>query len=229
MSRSHVAKQEELTHISSFVSKLIKTKFGKGPETCFTTISDHYILVHIKKFMTKIEFELVNMDDIETANLIRTKIMKDLFDPLQETLEELCEKKISHLYQDWDFEKNTGVLLLIVDVGEKVNTENTLEFMLLRNEVSRQSEFYQYQPNDLDMVKIGASVYIIRCSGYLLPIERLLMEKGMHLLEERENNVRKNYQTNITRFNKIINKEIDDIFMIWDYEKDVSYKIFYCK
>lgn len=229
MSRSNITKQEELTHISSYVSKLIKSKFGKGPETCYTSISDQYIIVHIKKFMTKIETELVKKEDFATVGRIRKNIMEDLLEPLQETLEEICDKKIIRIYQDWNFQKNTGVLLAIVNKGQRGEMEKSLEFMLLRNEISKQSEFYQYQPHELDFTKIGDTIYIIRCAGYLLPIEKILIEKGMHILEERENNIRKRYDANIHRFNKIINNEIHDIFMIWNYENDESYKIFYCK
>ncbi|WP_010677816.1 Na-translocating system protein MpsC family protein [Bacillus timonensis] len=228
MSRSIIIKQEELTHISSYVSKLIKSKFGKGPETCYTSISDQYIVVHIKKFMTKIEYELVIKDDFATAAKIRKKIMADLLDPIQETLEEMCEKPIIEIYQDWNFRKNTGVLLAVVKPTEKIELENSLEFMFLRNEISKQSEFYRYHPNEMEFTKIGERIYIIRCAGYILPIEKILIEKGMHILEERENNIRKKYDANIKRFNKIINNEIRDIFMIWNYETDESYKIFYC-
>ncbi|MEH7384473.1 Na-translocating system protein MpsC family protein [Bacillus sp. JJ1521] len=229
MSRSNITKQEELTHISSYVSKLIKSKFGKGPETCFTSISDQYIVVHIKKFMTKIESELLKKEDFATAGKIRKNIMKDLLDPIQEMLEETCGKPIIQIYQDWNFQKNTGVLLAVVNVGQRGKVENSLEFMLLRNEISKQSEFYQYQPNELDFTKIGDTIYIIRCAGYILPIERILIEKGMHILEEREEIIRKRYDASIYRFNKIINNDIHDIFMIWNYEINESYKIFYCK
>ncbi|MEH7237858.1 Na-translocating system protein MpsC family protein [Bacillus sp. JJ1562] len=229
MSRSNITKQEELTQISSYVSKLIKSKFGKGPETCYTSISDQYIIVHIKKFMTKIEYELVRKEDYTTAGKIRKNIMVDLLDPIQEMLEEICDKPITQLYQDWNFQKNTGVLLAVVKAEQKAEMENSLEFMLLRNEISKQSEFYQYQPNEQNFTKIGELIYIIRSAGYLLPIERILIEKGMHILEERENKIRKRYDANIYRFNKIIKKEITDIFMIWNYKNDESYKIFYCK
>lgn len=228
MLRSNITKQEELTQISSYVSKQIKSKFGKGPETCYTSISDQYIVVHIKKFMTKIENEFVNKEDFATAIKIRTKIMEDLLDPIQEMLEKICEKQIIQLYQDWNFQKNTGILLAVVKTEEKVESENSLEFMLLRNEISKQSEFYQYQPKELEFTKIGDKIYVIRCAGYILPIERILIKKGMHILEERENKIRKKYDANVNRFNKITNNEIIDIFMIWNYEKDESYKIFYC-
>ncbi|MCC3358443.1 Na-translocating system protein MpsC family protein [Bacillus sp. REN16] len=229
MSRSSITKQEELTQISSYVSKLIKSKFGKGPETCYTSISEQYIVVHIKKFMTKIECELTKKEDFETAIRIRSSIMEDLLDPIQEMLEETCNKQISQLYQDWNFFKNTGVLLAVVKSEQKFEGENSLEFMLLRNEISKQSEFYQYQPKEQTFAKIGEKIYIIRSAGYLLPIERLLIEKGMHILEERENRIRSRYDTNLYRFNKIIKNEITDIFMIWNYEKDESFKIFHCK
>jgi len=229
MSMRNITKQEELTHISSYVSKLIKSKFGKGPETCYTSISDQYIVIHIKKFMTKIEYELVKNKDFATADKIRKNIMEDLLDPIQETLGEICGKSITNLYHDWNFQKNSGVLLATMKAEKPIEVENSLEFMLLRKEISKQSEFYQYQPNEQSLTKIGDTIYILRTAGYILPIERILIEKGMHILKERENTIRKRYDANRHRFNKIINNEIRDIFMIWDYEKDESYKIFYCK
>ncbi|MDR4887939.1 Na-translocating system protein MpsC family protein [Fredinandcohnia sp. QZ13] len=229
MSMRNITKQEELTHISSYVSKLIKSKFGKGPETCFTSISDQYIVIHIKKFMTKIEHELVKKEDFATAGEIRTRITEELLDPIQETLGEICDNPITNLYQDWNFQKNSGVLLAVVNSEQQRKVENSLEFMLLRKEISKQSEFYQYQPYEQSLTKIGEKIYIIRTAGYILPIERILIEKGMHILKERENNIRKKYHANRHRFNKIINNEIHDIFMIWDYDKDENYKIFYCK
>ncbi len=229
MSRRIITKQEELTQISSYVSKLIKSKFGKGPETCYTSLSERFIVIHIRRFMTKVEEELVKKDDLATARKIRTKITEDLFEPIRETLEEQWGKEVTQLYQDWNFQKNTGVLLAVVKAEELPARESSLEFMLLRNEINKQSEFYKYQPQELELTKVTSSIYIFKCGGYLLPIERLLMEKGMHILEERENNVRKNYEANVHRFNKIINNEIDTIFMIWNYEEDLSYKIFYCK
>ncbi|MFT4413852.1 Na-translocating system protein MpsC family protein [Fredinandcohnia humi] len=231
MFRETKQKQEELTYISSFVSKLIKTKFGKGPETCFTTVSDNYIVIHVKKFMTQIEDELINKEEIKAAQNIRTLLTVDLFHPLQEMLQSLLHVSILQVHQDWNFASNTGVILLFL--GDKrggEERENALTFELLKNEVIKRSEFALYQPKTLDIKKISSEIYIIRSTGFLLPIEKSILTKGyQYLLEEREREIRENYQKNRNRFERILLKDIEDIFMIWNYQDDVTYTVIYCK
>ncbi|MFS0862547.1 Na-translocating system protein MpsC family protein [Fredinandcohnia sp. 179-A 10B2 NHS] len=229
--KSTIHKQEELTYISSFISKLIKTKFGKGPETCYTTFSDNYVVVHVRRFMTQIEEELINKNENKAAKIIRTSLTEDLFEGMKEKLQERFEKTVSVVYQDWNFSNNSGILLFVLEGDAcRENRDLGLKAELLKNEIVKRSEFSFNQPREFDVTNLGNDIYIARCAGYLVPVERTIYEKGyLYLLEEREIEIRNNYLKNIGRFERILLKELDGVFLVWDYQEDVLYTIFYCK
>ncbi|MCH1624258.1 Na-translocating system protein MpsC family protein [Ferdinandcohnia quinoae] len=228
MSRDVFTKQEELTYLSSYISKQIKKKFGKGPEACYTSISDQYVVINIKKFMTQIESELIRKDEHLIAQTIRSTIMKDLLSPLIDTLQEMFGKLIATIYQDWNFHNNTGILIGIFQEKQQFkNDGDHIEFQILKDEFMKQSETSIFRPENISVDKINIDTVVIKCSDLLMPIEKMMIDKGyVHILQEREQIIRNRFRSNKSRFERILSKDLEDIYLIWDYENNNSYTIF---
>lgn len=227
MSKDVLTKQEELTYLSSLLSKQIKTKFGKGPEACFTFNSDQYVVIHIKRFMTQVETELIKKNEIATARLLRSIIMVDLFASLKDTLQEMVEKEILQFYQDWNFHHNTGILIGVVG-GEQVNSEKASpEVQSLKAEIVKQSEMLYDHPQKIEIERVSPETTVIKCSDFLSPMEMMLIDKGyVQHLQEREEIIRNRYMGFRSNYEKILSKKIEDIFMVWDYKNNVNYTVF---
>jgi uncharacterized protein YbcI len=226
---NYIDQHEELTMISSYTSKLIKKTFGKGPENCFSQLSDQYIVIYIKKFMTPIEEVLVNKGKLELAESIRHTVMKEIYLLLKDALHSSFGKTVSKFYTDWDYLDNAGVILGEWEERSTFNKELPLTKNLKSQVLSYGSQLLQ-QINDVTINRIGQNIYVVKCKADLSPIEKVLLEKGLvDLLKEREREIRLYYSSCKKSLEKIFIKEIEAIFMYWDYEKASYYILFVLK
>jgi uncharacterized protein YbcI len=47
--------QKKEDYISSYISKLLRKKFGRGPQSCQTTISKNHLVTYIRGFLSPME------------------------------------------------------------------------------------------------------------------------------------------------------------------------------
>ncbi|MGM0875983.1 MAG: Na-translocating system protein MpsC family protein [Bacillota bacterium] len=75
---------EELTYLNSYISKVLKRNFGKGPATCFTTHTNDKMFIYIKHFITPAEGVLIKNKEDHLAHKTRSVILKTIFDELKD-------------------------------------------------------------------------------------------------------------------------------------------------
>ncbi|MFC4319936.1 Na-translocating system protein MpsC family protein [Litchfieldia salsa] len=224
-----IDQHEELTMISSYTSKLIKKTFGKGPESCFSQLSDQYIVIYIKKFMTPIEEVLVSKGKLTLAESIRNTVMKEIYLSLTDTLHNTLGKKVYKFYTDWDYINNIGVIWGEWEESTPSNKELPIAKSLKSQVLLYGQELFQ-EITDLSIERIGHTVYLAKCNVDLLPIEKVLLEKGLvELLKENEREVRHFYSSRKKSLEKVFNREIEAIFMCWDYSMNSFYILFILK
>ncbi|MBD8070857.1 Na-translocating system protein MpsC family protein [Bacillus sp. PS06] len=218
-----INQHEELTALSSYTSKIIKKKFGKGPENCFTQISDQFIVIHLKKYITPIEEALISEGKIQVAESIRNTVMKDIYHSLNDMLMSTFGKRVEAFYTDWNYLNNTGVILGEWEEQTYSNAEPGLELKV-------ESEFRLYgdqlvqQIKEVDLDQLSQNMYVVKCKADLMPIEKLLLKKGLvELMKEREKEIRQFYHSQTKSLTSIFKKEIEQLFLFWNYEKETYY------
>ncbi|WP_456277250.1 Na-translocating system protein MpsC family protein [Bacillus sp. AK128] len=220
--------QDTLNLISSYASKLLRQNFGKGPQSCQTTINRNFVVVYIRGFISPMEEALLTQgqrNEVEKArNFIITPLMKELKGMVQITLD--CE--IEGIYHDWNFPNNSGVIIFIIDQEfNQALTDSTVNLSLLEKEVARISMLVQKIPDQIFITPISPTIYLIERVGILIRIEQSLIEKGFEEeLKITKDELEKKYFHHHGKFHEIFNRSVRDIFIDWDLRDDKSMMAF---
>jgi uncharacterized protein YbcI len=220
-------KQEDLLYLSSTFSKLLKRRFGKGPETCFVMFKGTRLYVYIRKFITPAEEVLIGNDELNLAINFRSSVIGAVIEDFIPEVSKILDGEFRNFLHDWNYDANTGVVLLEKahsDYEAKIDVffEDTL-FNLIEGVGSR----YHRRPTSLKIVKFTQNICAIESKEVLLPLENLVYQKGnQDLLLYQAREIKRGYFKHKSLFEDLFNRLIEDMFIMWDYESDRNYIIF---
>lgn len=219
--------QEDLLYISNNFSRILKRSFGKGPESCYTLLKENRLYVYMRNFVTSGEEALINNKEYNLARNFRFRVIQAVSDELVEIVTKVLGTSFDSLYQDWNYESNTGMLLLANqnDYNE-VKVEAIFKKDLFDMIIKVGSELHKV-PNELAIIKFTQNVCAIEARGSLLWLETHLYEQGeINVLHSRSRKIKKGYLKHKILFEEIFNRSIDDIFIMWDFKNKKNYLIF---
>lgn len=222
-----IATQDDLHALSSSLSKLLKKGFGKGPETCFTVFKGNKLYVYVRNFMTPAEEILLAAHQENLTIEFRTSVIRSLSEVLLQESSRLLGVQFQSFYQDWNFDTNSGLLLLISnDLKQEIVKEDKVGdglFKLIRTIGSS----YHKIPKVLRIVPSPSNFFAIESKEVLLPLESLIYERGhTDLLLTHARKIKKGYWNHKDLFEEVFNRSIEDIFILWDYVGNKKYIIF---
>jgi uncharacterized protein YbcI len=216
-----------LVYLSSTFSKLLKRSFGKGPETCTVILKGNRFYVYMRNFITPAEEVLIKQDKLELAVNFRSSIINAVTEDYLPEVSKVLGISFDNFFHDWNYDKNTGILLLDQSQsGHEENLENTFVnnlFALIENVGSN----YYKKPASLKIIKFTQNICAIESTEVLLPLERLVYEKGsFELLNHQSREIKNGYWKNKEQFEGIFKRLIEDMFMMWDYKNNRNYLVF---
>lgn len=222
-----LATQDDLHTLSSTYSKLLKRGFGKGPETCFTVFKGNKLYVYIRSFMTPAEEILYYNDQNNLITEFRTSVIQSLSEELIQESSKLLGVPFHSFYQDWNYDTNTGMLLLVSNSDHlDLKTEEKGSEGVTKVIRTIGTQFHKL-PVTLRTVPSPTNSYAVEAKGVLLPLENFIFERGqMDLLFTQARNVKKGYMTQKSFFEETLHRSIEDLFIMWDYVENKNYFIF---
>ncbi|WP_338470911.1 Na-translocating system protein MpsC family protein [Niallia sp. XMNu-256] len=222
-----VVVQEDLLAVSSSFSKIIKRGIGKGPESCYTVFTANRLYVYIRNFMTPAEEILTSKQEYNLVMKYRSSVITALSVELVEEASQLLGISFNSFYQDWNFDTNSGVLLLVNNKNDsKVTLDESFEQELFQC-IRRVSSQLHKVPSELQVIKNTQSVCAIELKGTIYPLEHLLLDKGNEdLLLTYTREIKKGYLQHKRVFEDLFNRSMKDIFLMWDCNLNKQYLIF---
>lgn len=206
--------------------KLLRDKFGKGPEAIHVTISRPYVLVYINGFMSAMEQVLLDQGQDMTVKKAREYLMKSLDPELRGQIKATTDMDIQHLYYDWNLNNQTGVLVGVSQElpGDESDTSATYEGKdEVHKEISRISEQAEKVPDEVFSYLLSPRALIVIRKGILVPIEKQLFSLGFdETLRIAKRHLEGNMLINSTHFTKVLNAVVQDVFVDWDFALDNS-------
>ncbi|ULT57905.1 DUF2294 domain-containing protein [Neobacillus drentensis] len=222
-----VATQEDLLSLSSSFSKIIKRGFGKGPESCYTVLKGNRLYVQIRNFMTPAEEILSEKQEYNLVTKFRSSVITVFSKELVQEASQLLGISFESFYQDWNFNTNSGILLLVNNRSNPVvKIDDRLEKKLYHLIRMVGSQLHKV-PSQLKVVKYTQNICAIELKGVMLPLDHLLAENGdsdLFLTYTRE--IKKGYYRQKLLFEDLFNRSIEDLFMIWDIPANKGFLIF---
>lgn len=215
--------------LSKHLSKLLRHRFGRGPELCHVFIKYHFIVFYIKGFVSAIEEVLIKEEQLDTVSHSRYTVIQSLLPELRGIIELMTGDEVEEFYQDWNIENNTGMIVATLKAKqvESISTHFQSREQMIE-EIDRISGIIQKQPNKTEVYQITPEVYVSTRDGILVLIEKALITKGFEkplILTKTE--LEKAYFHHNSNFNQIFQREINDIFIAWDFKNDKALTVFF--
>ncbi|QSF44517.1 Na-translocating system protein MpsC family protein [Paenibacillus tianjinensis] len=213
----------ELTsQFSSYTGRLLRERFGKGPESIHVSIGKQCIALHIRNFIGPVERFLLNKEEEQAFRYTRELLMKSLLPELSAYLQDNLSIEVGEIFYDWGIHNASGMIVALlkndgVPVDEYAGRD---EVHAQINEVSRK---VQKEPEFTDSWWLGTRTLIIKREGILIPLEKELIGLGYeNTLKTTKRKMEKRYLEDTTTIAPMLGKELSDIYVDWDFDKDTS-------
>ncbi|GAA0488766.1 hypothetical protein GCM10008986_13210 [Salinibacillus aidingensis] len=219
--------QDTLNEISSHTSKLLRKNFGRGPKSCQTIISNKYIAIYIRGFVSPMEDVLLSEGQQNYVEKARTVIIDTIIKELIGIVKVSCKCEVEEYYHDWNFPNNSGVILFVLSEPLDEGSKPAVNQSELENEVVRISELVQKVPAKIYIHALSPYIYLVERAGILIPIEKALVDKGFkdELLITKDA-LEKEYFHKYGRLKELFDRDVKDIFVDWDFKEDKCYMVF---
>lgn len=217
------------TEISKMIGKLLRSSFGKGPETLIVSTGDRYIVMYLKNFLSPMEQVLLEKGKENNVLRIRDAMMKKLSPEIKTSLQQVFMLDVTEFYYDWNLAKRSGILVgqfsdpieeneiySIYPEKEQIHCE----IMMIEQELDTLSEeMKSYRLNDRTLVAVR--------NGAFSNIEKALSRFGhSEVVKQVKSSMEKKMFMENKKLPKIFNARIDDLFIDWNDEKNKGILVF---
>ncbi|MDO7905677.1 Na-translocating system protein MpsC family protein [Paenibacillus sp. JX-17] len=215
----------QTNHISSFTARLLRERFGKGPESVQVSLSHNCISLHFRNFMNPVEQHLINEKEEKVFRRTRELLMKSLLPELTVFMERELGVVIRELYYDWGIHHTNGMIVALLDEFHLESKYS--EDYPGRNEIHAKvidvSERVQKAPERMDSWWVNPKTLIIYRQGILLLLEKEMISMGYDLeLKTAKRKLEKQFLVEAAADPLVSGKEMSDVFVDWDFERDQS-------
>ncbi|QAS53290.1 Na-translocating system protein MpsC family protein [Halobacillus litoralis] len=220
-------KQSVQSEMSSYVGKLLRDHFGKGPSSVFVSLEAPYLTIYLKDFLAPMERVLVGQKNHNKVEETRDLMMRELIPDIKATFRASVGIEVESIYYDWSFPNKSGILIGIVKSDQQSpNLKSYDPGSTLYEEVEKVSEQAEKAPESINSYLLNDRTLLIVRSGILVAIEKELIDSGYE--EPLKISKRRLEKRLLSRasFEKILGKPIEDTFVDWDFQNDRSYIVF---
>ncbi|HZG77349.1 MAG TPA: Na-translocating system protein MpsC family protein [Paenibacillus sp.] len=237
MKRTDMMIQEELKKISSYVSKLLRQKFGRGPEACYASAGSRFLVITVRGFLSPMEEVLLQHDKEDSVDRTRSIIVTSMLPELKGVISVSLGVEVDRFYHDWNYSSNAGVIVAVFEKDlpfatsvEGAPLHKTMDIEAFREEVNRISGYVQKAPEGLEIHSIGPKLYVIMRLGILIPIEKALLERGFDReLRIAKDQLEKQLFQQSPVFAQLLGGAIENVFVDWNFANDEGIVCFQLK
>lgn len=216
--------------ISSYIGKLLRDNFGKGPESVFVSIKNVFITVYFRNFLSPIEQVLMEQNQQNIINHLRIKVFTSLIPEINLYIEMVTGNKIKEFYYDWSLHNKSGMFTCLCDNSFEDNdvyVENFYGKEGLEAEMIKLSYYAQRAPDKINSYELNSRTILVVREGIMVRLEKELVRRGhQDILRAVKKEMEKSYLHNNIDLEFILNKSIIDSFTAWDFQLDKSIFLF---
>ncbi|MFD2045237.1 Na-translocating system protein MpsC family protein [Ornithinibacillus salinisoli] len=216
--------------LASYIGKLLRDNFGRGPETVFVSINQPFICVYLRKFLSPMEKVLISDNHESFIQTSRDILMKNLIPEINAYMTVLTGLTMEEFYYDWNLHNQSGMFVAISNNRANIEQPSELNYPgkdELHQEIIQVSQQAQKVPQEVLSYKLNERTIIVIRNGIFITIERELIRMGqLEVLRTAKRRVEKRLLHNSMRLESIFDAKIDDSFVSWDFDRDRSVILF---
>ncbi|WP_280771438.1 DUF2294 domain-containing protein [Salipaludibacillus daqingensis] len=217
------------SQISSYMGRLLREKFGKGPTSVYVTINNPYITVYLRDFLAPMERVLLDKGERKRLEETRDVLMQELIPEIQKELKVIAGIDIGKLHYDWNLDNRTGIVFgWIKDVQPTLGDSglSKVEEEKFYEEINRASQKGQKMPEKTEVFWLNERTILTKRTGILVTIEQELIKNDFVKELKITKRPMEKAIVDQQRLEKIIDRKILDTFVEWDFSEDIGYFIF---
>ncbi|WP_026696129.1 DUF2294 domain-containing protein [Peribacillus kribbensis] len=218
--------------LGSYIGRLLRENFGKGPGSVYATIAKPYITIYIKDFLTPVESRLMNRDQDTYVQKIRDMLMETLIEDIKAYISEHFGLKLKEFYYDWNLSTQSG---MFIGIGEE-NTPNDSDYSYtdqdsVHSVISKVSMEAEKSPEKVSSFLINPRTLLIIRDKILVSIEKELISLNFQetLIVAKRKLEKRLLLKHKPAFENYLKAKIENAFVTWDFELDQSSTIFILK
>lgn len=221
---------KQSAELSSYISKILRDNFGKGPESVHVSLGKTFIIFYIRNFLTPTEKVLMNQKQDENIQQTRDLVMQTLIPEITAYIKIITGMEIREFYYDWGLHNKsamfTGICSDSTSIDIPINEQFTGKEELI-NEIIDLSSESEKKPEEIYACQLNHRSLLIIRNGILVRIEKQLIRQGMQeQLKLAKRTLEKGLLHNNNHFEGILQTKVVDIFVDWDFDLDKSVIIF---
>ncbi|RWZ58964.1 DUF2294 family protein [Halobacillus fulvus] len=213
------------SELSSYIGKLFRDNFGKGPSAVFVSVEEPFVTIYLKDFLAPMERVLVGQKNDQKVDETRDLLMQELIPDIKANFRAVAGIEIEDLYYDWSLSHRTGMLIGVLDT--EISGEQTIQDHkgkeALHQEVQKVSQQAEKAPESIRSFELNDRTLIVERKGILVPIEKEMLRLGFSdQLRITKRHLEKRL-LHLASFEQILGTKLEDIFVDWDLVRDKSY------
>lgn len=213
--------QPDLLKLSSHFSKMLKKRFGKGPESCLIVLNKGRLYIFIRNFITPAEEVLLENKEWELASSFRSAVFSSVIKEFIPKASKMLEIDFKYFFDDWNYSSNTGFVFLEhvhTDEEKVVLDSQTHKFLQVVEEIGLQ---IHRKPDELRMIMNTHNMCGIELIGVHSQLETLLFKNGnSNYLHQHLTYIKEGYLKEKQQLELILNYSVDDVFVMRDYARN---------
>ncbi|MBB3129225.1 uncharacterized protein YbcI [Paenibacillus rhizosphaerae] len=208
--------------IAAYTGKLLRDRFGKGPESVHVSVGKYGIALHIRNFIGPVEKFLLNQEEEKAFRYTRELLMESLLPELKAYLEKEMDIRLEEIYYDWGLHNASGIIIGLM-ADQTIETEDYTGREALHKEISRITGIVQKVPEKVYSWWMNPKTLFVVREGILILIEKELISTGFdEVLRTTKRKLEKRYFEEETKLGTILGRTIVDFYVDWDFDKDKS-------
>lgn len=220
------------TAIENYIAWAAEEQFGLTSVSVKVAVEPPFVLIHFSHFLLPTEEILLKQKEAQRLMETRKLLMEGLKADLKVELEKILKQRIVEVYADWNLDRETGMLIAVTDGNERSVTfpwpEDTRK-QALREQVIRLSKKTEKEPDALGIYKVDENAILIERTGMMVDIEKELIKNGSAKELRLAKRPLDHRLLDALNAEAILDQEISELFVDWDFNQDKSYIILLLK
>ncbi|RIW32696.1 DUF2294 family protein [Bacillus salacetis] len=219
-------------NISSYIGRLLRDHFGRGPGNVICTVSGQYVVVHMTSFLSSMEKSLINNDQTVYVEKIRDLMVDGLVKDITSFIELNSGQSVEEFYYDWELQNQTGMMIALLSSSNDEHPSTPVNQYknsgIVIQEINRLSKEVQKTPENTYSIMIDSRNLLIIREGIFISLEKELIRLGFQeTLRIAKRNLEKQLIAESKElFEESLEAELTDFFIDWNFEKDRSVILF---
>lgn len=213
---------DQTNQIASYTAKLLRDRFGKGPESIYVSVNKECITLHLRNFIGPVEQFLLNQKEEQVFRYTRELMMQSLLPEMTEYLEREMDIKLDDLYYDWGLHNASGIIVGLFD-DHRHSSEAYKGREEIHNQIKRVTSIVQKQPEAVFSWWVNPKTLVVVREGLLILLEKEMINLGYdEILRTTKRKLEKRYFEEEAMISAAIGRELTDLYVDWNFERDKS-------